>query len=37
MIDLKRFRLENGISQMEICELLGVKQLWKYHIEIQND
>lgn len=33
MIDLKRFRLENGISQMEICELLGVKQPYISNIE----
>lgn len=33
MIDLKRFRLENDISQMEICELLGVKQPYISNIE----
>lgn len=33
MIDLKRFRLENSISQMEICELLGVKQPYISNIE----
>lgn len=33
MIDLKRFRLENGISQMEICELLGVRQPYISNIE----
>ena len=33
MIDLKRFRLENDISQMEICELLRVKQPYISNIE----
>ena len=33
MIDLKRFRLENSISQMEICDLLGVKQPYISNIE----
>lgn len=37
MIDIKKFRTDNNISQLEICTVLGIKQPYLSAIEMVKD